>query len=330
MAKFLLVDGKWTALSSEELAQKNSGGAFVRAASQFRSWITKDGLSGFAAEPNRYHLYISLACPWACRTYLYLKLKRLEHVISVSIVNPKMGNESWTFEPDAGVVADSVNGAMRMHEIYTKADPTYSGRVTVPVLWDKKTNTIVSNESSEIIRMLNSEFDHLAEGPSADYYPEPLREAINAMNEKVYPAINNGVYRAGFATSQQAYEEAYDLLFDTLDEIEALLGRQRYLVGNSLTEADWRIFTTLVRFDAVYYGHFKCNKRRLIDYPNIWAYLRELYQHPHVAETVDFYHIKTHYYWSHTSINPTQVVPKGPELNFLEPHNRDKQQYQQS
>jgi len=360
MAKYLLLNGKWSALSPAELAQASTEGRFVRAAAQFRHWIKRDGSTPFQPEAGRYHvreksillfflivrltrgltrdsltgrwsqIYISLACPWASRVYLFLKLKGLEHAIGLSIVSPYMATESWTFDESeySGVIGDSVNGFSRLYELYIKADANYTGRVTVPVLWDKKTSTIVNNESSEIIRMLNSEFADIVPAAAAehshDYYPEALRPAIDAINERVYHAINNGVYRAGFATRQAAYEEAYAELFAALDELEELLGRQRYLVSNdTITEADWRLFTTLVRFDPVYYGHFKCNKRRLAEYPNLFAYTRELYQLPHVADTVNFEHIKHHYYRSHTSINPTQVVPLGPEIDWWAPHGRE-------
>ncbi len=256
------------------------------------------------------------ACPWAHRTLIFRKLKKLEDMISVSVVDPLMLEEGWTFaEPDP------INGAKRLYEVYLAADPTYTGRVTVPVLWDKKRKTIVSNESTEIIRMFNSAFDGVG-AAKGDFYPEALRQEIDAINAEIYDKVNNGVYKAGFATTQQIYEQAFDTLFSTLDALEEKLSHQRYLVGNSLTEADWRLFITLVRFDAVYVGHFKCNLRRIADYPHLSNYLRELYQVPGVAETVNMDHIKTHYYGSHKTINPTGVIPKGPELDFMRPHDR--------
>jgi putative glutathione S-transferase len=275
----------------------------------------------FKAEPGRYHLYVSLACPWAHRTLIYRKLKKLEDVISVDVVHHYMGKDGWTFVKEDGATGDSLFGSDYMHQIYTRADPTYSGRVTVPVLWDKQTGTIVSNESAEIIRMLNSAFDEWGDA-TVDLSPAHLLPSIDAANERIYAAINNGVYRAGFATTKEAYEEAFDTLFAALDEVEERLGRSRYLVGDHLTEADIRLFTTLVRFDAVYYSHFKCNLRRIEDYPNLPNYVRDIYQLPGVAETVDMLHIKAHYFGSHATINPTGIVPKGPELNFDAPHNR--------
>jgi putative glutathione S-transferase len=303
-------------------------GKFVRTESSFRNWITKDGSAGpsgdegFAAEPGRYHLYVSYACPWAHRALIFRALKGLEDVISVSVVHPLMPTESWVFGEYPGATEDHINHAHYLYENYLKADPDFGGLVTVPVLWDKKLETIVNNESSEIIRMFNSAFDDYARS-DLDLYPEPMREEIDAINEIVYHNINNGVYRAGFATTQSAYDEAFDQLFDTMDELEVLLSRQRYLVGHQITEADWRLFTTLVRFDAVYYNHFKTNKKRLIDYPNLWAYTRELYQVPEVAETVNMGHIKYHYFASHRSINPSGIVPKGPEIDFMLPHGRE-------
>lgn len=321
----LLIDGVW---HDRWYDTKKSGGRFVRQQSSFRNWVTADGgpgpsgEGGFKAAPGRYHLYVSLACPWAHRTLIFRKLKALEEVISVSVVHWHMGESGWEFREGPGATPDEVNGARYLHEVYTSALPDYTGRVTVPVLWDKVRGTIVSNESAEIIRMLNGAFDQWGKA-SLDFYPEKLRPAIDRINERVYETVNNGVYRAGFATSQQAYEEAFDALFETLDELDALLARQRYLVGNRLTEADWRLFTTLVRFDPVYVGHFKCNKRRLVDYPNLWAYARELYQVPGVAETVNLHHIKHHYYGSHKTVNPSGIVPKGPEIDFTEPHGRE-------
>ena len=322
----LLVEGKW---QDRWYDTKSTGGKFVRSHAQWRDWITVDGkpaegrTRGFKAEPGRYHLYVSLACPWAHRTLIFRALKKLEDIISVSVVHHYMGENGWTFRTDDGATGDTLYGLDFLHQIYTKADPTYSGRVTVPVLWDKKEKTIVSNESSEIIRMLNSAFDEWG-GASLDFYPQELRGDIDAVNELVYPSINNGVYRAGFATTQVAYEEAFNELFAALDTLEERLSRQRYLVGNKVTEADWRLFTTLVRFDPVYVGHFKTNLRRIADYPNLSNYLRELYQVPGVAETVNLLHIKAHYYGSHTGINPTGIVPVGPQVDFAAPHNRGK------
>jgi putative glutathione S-transferase len=304
-------------------------GKFVRTESSFRNWVTRDGSAGpsgdegFAAEPGRYHLYVSYACPWAHRALIFRALKGLQEVISVSVVHPLMPSQSWVFGEYPGATEDHINHAHYLYENYLKADPDFDGLVTVPLLWDKKLETIVNNESSEIIRMFNSAFDDYASS-DVDFYPESLRSEIDAINEIVYHNVNNGVYRAGFATTQSAYEEAFDQLFDTMDELEALLSRQRYLVGDQITEADWRLFTTLVRFDAVYYNHFKTNKKRLIDYPNLWAYTRELYQVPGVAETVNMDHIKYHYFGSHKSINPTGVVPKGPDIDFMLPHARER------
>ncbi|CAO3427920.1 glutathione S-transferase family protein [Azospirillum argentinense] len=310
----LLIDGRW---HDQWYDTKNSGGAFVRPETQFRNWVRADGSTPFQPEAGRYHLFVSLACPWAHRTLILRKLKGLEDVIGVTVVDPLMREEGWTFpEPDP------ITGSTRLHEVYTKADPTYSGRVTVPVLWDRKTGTIVSNESAEIVRMLNREFDSFGDA-SLDFYPAELAEEIDRLNAFVYDRVNNGVYKAGFATSQEKYEQAFDALFAALDELDERLGGQRYLLGNRQTEVDWRLFTTLVRFDAVYVGHFKCNLRRIADYPNLSGYLRDLYQVPGVAETVDFHHIKRHYYASHTMINPTGVVPKGPALDLDAPHGRD-------
>ncbi len=322
----LLVEGQW---HTDWYDTKSTGGKFVRKDAHFRNWITADGsagpsgIEGFKAEMDRYHLYVSLACPWAHRTIIFRALKGLEKMLPVSVVNSFMADEGWTFEPGNGVVADTVNHKMRMHEIYTTAIPDYTGRVTVPVLWDKKKQTIVSNESADIVRMFNSAFDH-AGAITGDYYPESLRAEIDTVNDTVYHGLNNGVYRAGFATTQQAYDQAVDDVFKTLDHMEQRLTRQRYLAGNILTEADWRAFTTLVRFDAVYVGHFKCNRKRIADYPALSNYLRELYQYPGIAETVDIDYIKAHYYASHESINPTRIIPTGPDLNFTQPHNRDQ------
>ncbi len=325
----LLVNGEW---HDRWYETGKSEGRFVRDAAAFRNWVTADGspgptgTGGFKAAPQRYHLYVSLACPWAHRTLIFRKLKKLEAVISVSVVDPFMGENGWAFSaPDdsltPGSTRDSVNSARYLHEIYTRAKRDYTGRVTVPVLWDKQTATIVNNESSEIIRMLNSAFDQFGE-PAIDFYPAPIRADIDAINRVVYDNVNNGVYRCGFATTQAAYEEAFDALFATLDDLEARLGRNRYLTGERLTEADWRLFTTLVRFDSVYYGHFKCNLRRIIDYPNLWGLTRELYQVAGVSETVDLAQIKRHYYMSHATINPTRIIPKGPAIDFRTPHGR--------
>ncbi|OQQ05289.1 glutathione-dependent reductase [Vibrio campbellii] len=309
-----LVEGVWHDVWYET---KSSGGKFVREDAGFRNWIKNKPDATFQPESGRYHLYVSLACPWAHRTLIFRKLKGLEKHIDVTVVCPDMLSEGWQMG-----LPEPLFGHTRMHQIYTQAKPDYTGRVTVPVLWDKKTNTIVSNESSEIIRMFNSEFNELT-GNHDDYYPEQLQSVIDEWNDYIYPNVNNGVYRCGFATTQEAYEEAFDSLFAALDKIDAHLATHRYLAGNKITEADWRLFTTLVRFDAVYVGHFKCNKQRIADYQNIQGYLKELYQVEGVAETTDFYHIKRHYYFSHTGINPTQVVPKGPELDLDSPHDRD-------
>jgi putative glutathione S-transferase len=320
----LLIDGVW---HDQWYDTKKSGGRFQRQDSAFRNWVTADGSAGpsgeagFKAEAGRYHLYVSLACPWAHRTLILRKLKGLEAIIPVSVVHWHMADRGWTFAEAPGVIADSVNGADYLYQVYTAADPGYSGRVTVPLLWDKQRNTIVSNESSEIIRMFTRAFDGLT-GSTLDFYPPDLRAEIDAINGIVYDRVNNGVYKAGFATSQDAYEEAFDALFETLDALEERLSRQRYLVGTRLTEADWRLFTTLVRFDPVYHGHFKCNLHRLADYPNLWNYTRELYQVPGVARTVNLHHIKHHYYESHPTVNPSGIVPKGPAIDFSQPHNR--------
>ncbi|EJB8584439.1 glutathione S-transferase family protein [Vibrio parahaemolyticus] len=309
-----LVEGVWHDVWYDT---KANGGKFVREDAGFRDWIKTDSEAVFQPESGRYHLYVSLACPWAHRTLIFRKLKGLEPHIDVTVVCPDMLSQGWQMG-----LPDPLFGHTRMHQIYTQAKPDYTGRVTVPVLWDKKTNTIVSNESSEIIRMFNSAFNDLT-GNHDDYYPEPLRGVIDEWNDYIYPNVNNGVYRCGFATSQEAYEEAFELLFSALDKIDAHLATHRYLAGNKITEADWRLFTTLVRFDAVYVGHFKCNKQRIADYVNIQGYLKELYQIDGIADTTDFYHIKRHYYFSHTGINPTQVVPKGPDLDFSSPHQRE-------
>jgi glutathionyl-hydroquinone reductase len=310
--------GQWRA---EDVFRSDAGGRFVRAETQFRNWVTASGepgptgIGGFKAEPGRYHLIVSLACPWAHRTLIFRQLKGLESMISLSVVHWLLSERGWTFDEGPGVIPDLIFGASALSEFYVKARPDYSGRVTVPVLWDKKTSTIVNNESSEIIRMFNSAFDGVgaAEG---DYYPSDLRAEIDALNARVYATVNNGVYRAGFATTQDAYEEAFGALFETLDFLEARLKGQRFLFGERLTEADWRLFTTLIRFDAVYFGHFKCNLREIRDYPALSRYLSELYHWPKVAETVDFFHIKHHYYASHLRINPTGIVPLGPEMDL--------------
>ena len=318
----LLVDGVW---HDHWYDTKSSKGRFVRKASQFRNWVTSDGSpgpsgeGGFKAEPGRYHLYVSYACPWAHRTLIFRALKGLEKAISLSVVHWYMGANGWTFEEGDGVIADTVNNARFLHEVYTSAKPDYSGRVTVPVLWDKQRATIVNNESSDILRMLNQEFDSVG-AKAGDYYPSESREEIDAINERVYNTVNNGVYRAGFATTQEAYEEAVVPLFESLTWLEDKLLRQRYLTGDTITEADWRLFTTVVRFDPVYVGHFRCNLNRIADYPNLSAYLRDLYQQPGIAETVHMDHIKSHYYGSHKTINPTGVVPMGPEIDLTAPH----------
>ncbi|WP_201608884.1 glutathione S-transferase family protein [Psychrobacter immobilis] len=320
----LLVDGQW---QDKWYDTKASEGRFEREDAGFRNWVTADGragpsgIGGFKAEPNRYHLYVSLACPWAHRTTIYRKLKGLEDMISLSIVHPFMGDKGWTFAEGAGVIADPIVKADYLYEVYIAAKPDYTGRVTVPILWDKKTNTIVSNESSEIIRMFNSAFDEVG-ATAVNFLPAELLAEIDTVNEFVYSAVNNGVYKAGFATTEAAYKEAVITLFDALDTLESRLVDQRYLLGDMITEADWRLFTTLVRFDAVYVGHFKCNIRRIVDYPNLWGYMRDLYQVPGIAETVSIEHIKAHYYTSHANINPTRIIPVGPVLDFNEPHDR--------
>ncbi|WP_457584008.1 glutathione S-transferase family protein [Ensifer canadensis] len=320
-----LVDGVWQDVWYDTAATK---GHFKRSESQFRNWITSDGSAGpsgeggFKAEAGRYHLYVSLACPWAHRTLIFRKLKKLEDLISVSIVDPLMLSKGWEFKGKDGGTVDHLFGFDALWQVYARADPTYSGRVTVPVLWDRQKNTIVSNESAEIIRMFNSAFNALT-GSNDDFYPQELRGEIDALNTRIYGAVNNGVYKAGFATSQEAYEEGVTPLFDMLDELEERLATRRYLTGSKVTEADWRLFTTLVRFDPVYVGHFKCNIRRIADYRNLQGYLRDLYQVPGVAETVNMNHIKEHYYRSHTMINPTGVVPVGPILDLDAPHGRE-------
>ena len=319
-----LVDGDW-----QDVDMRTQDGHFVRRPAAFHNYVTADGSpgptgkGGFAAERGRYHLYVSLACPWAHRTLIFRKLKKLEDVISVSVTVPLFGKKGWEFGTEPGATLDTVNGKSTMADIYVLGDPHYSGRASVPVLWDKKLRVVVNNESSEIIRMLNSAFDAFTDDRT-DYYPADVREEIDRINDLVYSTVNNGVYRAGFATTQSAYEEAARTLFATLDQIEGRLSRQRYLVGRRITEADWRLFTTLVRFDAVYYSHFKCNLRRIVDYPNLSNYLRELYQVPQVAETVNFEHIKRHYYGSHRNVNPTGIVPIGPLIDLSLPHDRGR------
>jgi putative glutathione S-transferase len=316
----LLVEGKW---QDKWYDTKSTGGRFVRKDSQFRDWITADGSSGFKAEPGRYHLYVSLACPWAHRTLILRKIKKLENIISLSIVDPLMEENGWEFSDYEGSIPDIINRSDYLHQIYTTSKPEFTGRVTVPVLWDKQKKTIVNNESSEIILMLNSEFDEFGDS-SLDFYPEDLRSEIDEINQYIYHSINNGVYKCGFATTQEAYEEAFINLFSSLDKIDNILSNKRYLVGGKLTIADWRLFTTLVRFDSVYYTHFKCNLRTIEEYPHISNYLRELYQYPGVEETVNFKHIKEHYFKSHKSINPTGIVPSGPELDLSTAHNRSE------
>lgn len=320
----LLVDGKWV---DQWYDTKSSGGKFVRSAAQFRNWITADGTAGpsgkagFAAESGRYHLYVSLACPWAHRALIFRALKGLSEHIDVSPVHPDMLDQGWTFETDGAAQGDPLYGSSFAHNLYTRADPGYSGRVTVPILWDKEQETIVSNESSEIIRMFNSAFDGLT-GNTLDFWPVEMRDDIETVNARIYDTLNNGVYKSGFATTQEAYDAAVYPLFDTLDWLEERLADKRYLMGARQTEADWRLFTTLIRFDPVYHLHFKCNRKRLIDYPNLWAYTRDLYQTPGVAETVDMGHIVRHYHYSHESINPHRILPINPELDYLEPHGR--------
>ena len=321
----LLVDGQW---QDKWYDTNKSGGRFERSEAQFRNWITADGSAGptgsdgFKAESGRYHLYVSFACPWAHRTLIFRKLKGLEKHITFSAVAPEMLANGWEFRVGTEL-ADPLYDLQFMHQIYTKANADYSGRVTVPVLWDKQQQTVVSNESADIIRMLNSAFNEITSNQD-DYYPQHLRAAIDEVNDMVYDNVNNGVYKSGFATSQEAYEEAFISLFAALDKLEQTLAGNRYLTGNTLTEADWRLFTTLVRFDAVYVGHFKCNQKRIVDYPNLWGFVRDLYQVEGVAKTVNMQHIKTHYYVSHDMINPTGVVPKGPEIDFMAPHDRQK------
>lgn len=313
----LLVNGEWV---DKWYDTEKSDGKFVRQDSRFRDTISSAPQSKFLPEAGRYHLYVSLACPWAHRTIIFRKLKQLEDIISMSIVEAPMMENGWEF----GEQGDPLYNLDYAYQLYLKADPSYEGRVTVPILWDKKTQTIVNNESIEIIRMLNSAFNELT-GNTDDYYPEPLREEIEAVNNRVYNTINNGVYKAGFATTQEAYNEAYTALFDSLDWLEARLAKQRYLVGDVITEADWRLFTTLIRFDAVYHGHFKCNRQKLSEFHHISNYVNELYQVPGVKETVDLEYTKVHYYVSHLTINPTQIVPLGAKHHFEAPHDRERQ-----
>ena len=309
------------------------GGEFVRGATSFHGWIEGDGSGKFPAEPGRYHLYVSYACPWACRAVIFRRLKGLEDVISMSAVDPVRDQRGWAFPaeqqsgPDEagglpGAGPDPVNGFNFLAEAYAQADPDFSGHVSVPVLWDKREGTIVNNESAEVIRILNSEFDEWAANPGVDLYPEDLRERIDDLNDRIYNTVNNGVYKAGFARSQEAYEMPFEELFESLDWLEGILAEGRYLTGDAITEADWRLFTTLVRFDAVYHNHFRCNLRKLIQYPNLWGYTRDLYSQPGVAETVVMNHIKRHYYMTHPSLNPLRIVPKGPDTDFTEPHGR--------
>lgn len=321
-----LIDGKWT---TGWYDTASTGGAFRRDTSRYRNWITPDGApgpsgeGGFAAESGRYHLYVSYACPWAHRALIFLQLKGLEEHVGVSAVHPDMLENGWEFRTDFdGATGDALHGFDFMHQVYTRADPQAWGRVTVPVLWDRERETIVSNESAEIIRMFNAAFDGIT-GNKLDFWPEELRDAIEPVNARIYDTLNNGVYKAGFATSQEAYDAAVGPLFDTLDWLEGHLADNRYLLGARLTEADWRLFTTLLRFDAVYHGHFKCNRRRIVDYPNLWAYTRALYQHPGVAGMVRMDHITRHYHYSHETINPYRIVPLGPMLDFSAPHGRD-------
>ncbi|WP_417720222.1 glutathione S-transferase family protein [Salipiger sp.] len=322
-----LVDGKW---QDKWYDTSKTGGKFVRSTTAFRNWITPDGApgpsgeGGFAAEAGRYHLYVSLACPWAHRALIFRALKDLEPLIDVSVVHPDMLGEGWTFDADyPAATGDRLHGDRFLRETYLRADPGLSGRVTVPVLWDKQRETIVSNESAEIIRMFNSAFDGLT-GNRDDYWPEALREAIEPVNARIYDTVNNGVYKAGFATTQEAYDEAVHPLFDTLDWIEERLSRNRYLMGARITEADWRLFTTLIRFDSVYHGHFKCNRNRIVDFPELWGYTRELYQWPGVAGTVNLDHIRRHYHYSHETVNPHRIVPIGADLDLDAPHGRGR------
>lgn len=309
----LLINGEWV---DKWYDTESTGGKFKREKSKFRSWVRKDGSTEFSPEQGRYHLYVSLACPWAHRTLIFRKLKKLENIIDISIVDPLMLENGWEFSKYPGSIPDSVNGCDYLYQLYLKADENFTGRVTVPLLWDKKHATVVNNESSEIIRMFNSEFSDFTR-VNTDYYPDRIRSGIDEINHFVYSNVNNGVYKCGFATSQDAYSEAFDSLFNSLDRIENILSENTYLCGDKITEADWRLFTTLIRFDPVYHGHFKCNKKQIKDYTHIYPYLKKLYNHPGIKETVNFRHIKEHYYKSHTTINPTGIVPKGPDLELL-------------
>jgi len=322
-----LIDGIWHDTWYDTSA---SGGRFVRSTAGFRNWVTPDGSpgpsgeGGFAAESGRYHLYVSYACPWAHRTLIFRALKGLAPHVGVSVVHPDMASDGWTFDPSyPGATGDALHALPFLRDLYLRARPGVSGRVTVPVLWDRERETIVSNESSEIIRMFNSAFDGIT-GNRLDFWPEGLRPEIDRINARIYDTVNNGVYKAGFATTQEAYDEAAGALFETLDWLEERLSRQRYLLGGRITEADWRLFPTLVRFDAVYHGHFKCSRRRLVDYPSLWAYARELYQWPGVAGTVRFDHIRRHYHWSHETVNPHRIVPLAPDVDWTEPHRRER------
>ena len=314
----MMIDGEW---HKEDRPAGSDDGHYQRAVTAFRDFVVAEESSPFRAEPGRYHLYVAHACPWAHRTMILRTLRKLETAISVSVVDPHLSDEGWHFSDGPGCIPDGVNGARFLRDIYKKAKDDYTGRVSVPVLWDRKEATIVNNESPEILRMLNTAFNAWGDG-EPDFYPPHLRRDIDAVNEPIYEHVNNGVYKTGFATTQDAYEEAFEALFSTLDELEARLDRQRYLVGDRITEADWRFFPTLVRFDAVYVGHFKCNKRRIEDYPNLGNYLRDLYQQPGIADTVNMDHIKRHYYGSHLRINPTGIVPRGPALDLMRPHDR--------
>lgn len=309
-----LIEGKWFDIGYDT---KSNGGRFVREDAGFRGWIKNTSSTQFPAESGRYHLYVSYACPWAHRTLIYLKLKGLDKHIGVTVVSPDMLSKGWTM-----CKPEPLFGYLQLHQIYTHAKPDYTGRVTVPVLWDKQEQTIVSNESSEIIRMFNSEFNQIT-GNKSDFYPTDLHNKIDSWNDFIYPNINNGVYRCGLATTQQAYEEAFDNLFESLDKVDEHLSSHRYLLGDMMTEADWRLFVTLIRFDAVYVGHFKCNRKRIADYQNLHNYIKDLYQYPGISEVTNFFHIKRHYYFSHTMINPSQIIPAGPDLDLLSPHGRE-------
>ncbi len=323
----LLVDGQW---HDSWYDTKSSGGRFIRTESQFRNWITTDGeagqsgKAGFKAEKDRYHLYVSYACPWAHRVLIYRALKGLQDMIPISFVHWLMGEHGWTFQSDKDqIVRDNLYHLEFAHQLYTKADNQYSGRVTVPILWDKKSETIVSNESSEIIRMLNSAFDKIG-AKHGDYYPEAMQADIDKLNEEIYQSVNNGVYQCGFATSQVAYDQAVEPLFHMLEKLDNRLSKMRYLLGDIPTEADWRLFPTLFRFDAIYVGHFKCSKKRIMDYPFLWPYARDLFQYEGVAETTNIDHAIKHYYLSHSTINPNQIIPVQPDIDWKEPHGRDR------